>query len=94
MAPALLTVVEMQRFQSLLNSLMAGETRPLVVTCIRTELGLGQIRLGLMQPVSCSIHRVILRYLISSSGLPPLPQINDERGEDRRRIKMFRRCMA
>ena len=51
MTPALLAVVQMQGFESLLYRLVTGETSPLVVTSAGTELGLGEVGLGLMQPI-------------------------------------------
>ena len=60
MAPALLPLLKMQSLQRLFNVLMGGETGPLVVTRLRAEAGLGQISLGLMQPVCRTIHLTIL----------------------------------
>ena len=51
MAPALLAMAQVQRLEGLLHGLMAGETGPLMVAGTGTQLGLGQVGLGLMQPV-------------------------------------------
>jgi hypothetical protein len=51
MAPALLAMVKMQRLKGFFNSLMAGETSPLVMAGAGAELGLGQVGPGLMQPI-------------------------------------------
>ena len=48
--------MEMQGFEGLLHGLMAGEAGPLVVAVLGTELGLGQIGMGLMQPVAGAVH--------------------------------------
>ena len=47
-APALLTLLEMHGLQGLFNGLMGRKTGPFVVTGLRAETGLGQIRLRLM----------------------------------------------
>ena len=49
--PVLLTVAEVQGLQGLLHGLMTGEAGPLVVASVSAELGLGQVCLGLMEPV-------------------------------------------
>jgi len=56
MPPALLTVTEMQGLEGLLGGLMAGETGPFVVARLGTELCLGQIGHGLMQPIGGAVH--------------------------------------
>jgi hypothetical protein len=60
MSPALLAVVKMQCLEGLLHRLMASKASPLMVASIGTELSLGEVSSGLMQPVSCTIHGVIL----------------------------------
>ena len=55
-APALLALVEVHSLQRFLNSLMRSKTGPFVMPRIGTELGLGQISLRLMEPVSRTIH--------------------------------------
>ena len=60
MPPALLAVVKMQRLEGLLHRLMASKASPLMVASIGTELSLGEVSSGLMQPISCTIHGVIL----------------------------------
>ena len=56
MAPALLALVEVHSLKRFLNSLMRSKTGPFVMPRIGTELGLGQISLRLMEPVSRTIH--------------------------------------
>jgi hypothetical protein len=56
MAPALLALMKMHSLQGFFNSLMGGETGPFVMPRIGTELGLSQISLRLMEPVSRAIH--------------------------------------
>jgi len=58
----------MQRFQRLFNGLMGGKAGPFMVTRPRAEAGLGQIRLGLMQPIRRTVHGAIL------NRLQPLPE--------------------
>ena len=48
--------MEMQGFEGLLHGLMASKAGPLVVAVLGAELGLGQIGLGLMQPVARAVH--------------------------------------
>ena len=60
MPPALLAVMKMQCLEGLLHRLMASKASPLMVPSIGTELSLGEVGSGLMQPVSCTIHGVIL----------------------------------
>ena len=56
MAPALLALMKVHSLQRFFNSLMGGETGPFVMPRIGTQLGLGQISLRLMEPVSRAIH--------------------------------------
>ena len=51
MTPALLALLKMRSLQRFFNSLMRSKTGPFMMTCIGTELGLGQISLCLMEPV-------------------------------------------
>ena len=46
----------MQGLEGLLGGLMAGETGPFVVARLGTELCLGQIGHGLMQPIGGAVH--------------------------------------
>ena len=62
-APALLPLLKMHGLQGLFNSLMGGKASPFVVTRLRAQDGLGQIRLGLMQPIRRTIHGAILNRL-------------------------------
>ena len=52
MAPALLTLMKVHSLQRFFNSLMGGKAGPFVMPRIGTELGLSQISLRLMEPVS------------------------------------------
>lgn len=60
MPPALLPVVKVQSLQGFFHRLMGCETSPFMVPSFSAEKGLGQISLGLMQPVSRTIHLSIL----------------------------------
>ena len=69
MSPTLLTMLQMQRFECFFHCLMGGKAGPFVMTSLRAEVGLGQIRLGLMQPVSRTIHLSILNLIRNESAL-------------------------
>ena len=56
MTPTLLTVMKMQGLEGLLGGLMAGETGPFMVGRLGTELSLGQIGQGLVQPIGGAVH--------------------------------------
>jgi hypothetical protein len=56
MAPHLLAKLKMQGLKSFFCSLVAGKTSPFMVAPVGAELGLGQIGLGLMQPVGRAVH--------------------------------------
>jgi hypothetical protein len=56
MTPALLTMMQMQGLEGLLGGLMAGETSPFMVARLGTELCLGQIGEGLVQPIGGAVH--------------------------------------
>ena len=60
MPPALLTMVKVQSLQGFFHRLVGCETSPFMVPSVRAEAGLGQISLGLMQPVRRTIHLTIL----------------------------------
>lgn len=60
MPPALLTMVKVQSLQGFFHRLVGCETSPFMVPGVRAEAGLGQISLGLMQPVRRTIHLSIL----------------------------------
>ena len=62
MAPHLLAEMQVQGLESFFSSLVAGKTGPLMVAPIGTELGLGQIGLGLMQPVKRAIHPPMMPF--------------------------------
>lgn len=61
--PALLPLLKMQGLQRLVNSLMGGKAGPFMVAGLSAEAGLGQVCLGLMQPIQRTIHRIILNWL-------------------------------
>jgi hypothetical protein len=56
MAPDLLTKVQMKRLEGLLQRLMGREAGPFVAPQLRTDPGLLQISLRLMQPAGGAIH--------------------------------------
>ena len=60
--PNLLAEMQMQGLESFFRSLVAGKTGPFMVAPIGTELGLGQIGLGLMQPVERVVHPPMLPF--------------------------------
>ena len=59
MAPALLSLLQVDGLQGFFNRLMTGETGPLVVTGLGTELGLRQISGCLVKPVLGTVHQFI-----------------------------------
>jgi hypothetical protein len=61
-APNLLAKVQVQGLESFFSSLVTGETGPFMVTPIGTVLGLGQIGLGLMQPVKRAVHPPMMPF--------------------------------
>ena len=62
MAPHLLAEMQVQGLESFFSSLVAGKAGPFVVPSIGTELGLGQIGLGLMQPVKRAVHPPMMPF--------------------------------
>jgi hypothetical protein len=57
-----LAKVQVQGLESFFSSLVAGKTGPFMVAPIGTELGLGQIGLGLMQPVKRAVHPPMMPF--------------------------------
>ena len=56
MAPSLLTMAEVQRFESLFRRLMAGETGPFVMASGRAQFSQPPIGLRLVKPVRRAVH--------------------------------------
>jgi len=72
MAPNLLPAGQMQGLQCFFSALMAGKAGPVMVPSLSTELGLGQVVLGLMQPIGRSIHLSILGRPTRRTGMTPI----------------------
>lgn len=53
-------MVKVKSLQGFFHRLVGCETSPFMVPGVRAEAGLGQISLGLMQPVRRTIHLFIL----------------------------------
>ena len=77
MAPALLSLLQVDGLQGFFNGLMTGETSPLMVTGLGAQLGLSQISGCLVKPVLGAVHLLILKPLrlptSSPAALPGLP---------------------
>jgi peptide/nickel transport system ATP-binding protein len=58
----LLAELQVECLESFFSSLVAGKTGPFMVAPIGTELGLGQIGLGLMQPVKRAVHPPMMPF--------------------------------
>ena len=56
MAPDLLAMAEVQRFESLFRRLMAGETGPFVMASGRAQFSQPPIGLRLVKPVRRAVH--------------------------------------
>jgi hypothetical protein len=61
-APYLLAKMQVQGLESFFRSLVAGKASPFMVAPIGTELGLGQIGLGLMQPVERAVNPPMMPF--------------------------------
>ena len=62
MAPNLLAELQVQGLESFFSSLVAGKASPFMVAPVGAELGLGQIGLGLMQPVGRAVHSPMMPF--------------------------------
>jgi hypothetical protein len=63
MAPKLLAELQVQSLEGFFSSLVTGKAGPFMVAPIRTELGLGQVGLSLMQPVERAIHPPMMPFV-------------------------------